>query len=174
MNTEALIQNLAGRVEQLEEKRPARLKRPVVRFQRLPHGKGLPLPKYQSARAAGVDLPAANFVSVTIMPGKIEVIPNGFNVAIPDGFEGQVRPRSGLARKSGISIVNAPGTIDSDYRGEIQTILINLGQEPVTIERGDRIAQMVIAPVVQADMTEVDTLDDTERGAKGFGSTGVS
>jgi dUTP pyrophosphatase len=148
---------------------------PIVRFQRLPHGTGLPLPTYQSAQAAGVDLPAANnaWEPVTLDPGEIKVVPNGFNVAIPNGYEGQVRPRSGLARKSGISIVNAPGTIDADYRGEIQTILVNHGPLPVTINRGDRIAQLVIVPVAQAVMMEVPELDDTERGAGGFGSTGV-
>lgn len=146
---------------------------PIVRFQRLPHGNGLPIPKYQTEKAAGVDLSAANIDPVTIAPGGIAVVPNGFNVAIPDGYEGQVRSRSGLARKQGIIILNAPGTIDADYRGEIQSILINLGAAPVTINRGDRIAQMVVMPVAQALMSEVDELDTTERGTGGFGSTGV-
>lgn len=148
--------------------------RPIVCFQRLPHGAGLPLPTYQSAEAAGVDLPAANVEPVTLAPGEYKVIPNGFNVAIPHGYEGQVRPRSGLAFKHGVSIVNAPGTIDSDYRGEIKTILVNLGPLPFTVKRGERIAQMVIAPVAQAVMMEVPELDETARGENGFGSTGVS
>lgn len=153
----------------------------IVRFQRirpaegmwqgLPSGEGLPLPAYQSELAAGMDLPSAE--AVVIQPGEIKTVSCGFNIAIPEGYEGQVRPRSGLARKHGISIVNAPGTIDADYRGEISVPLINLGREPFTVERGMRIAQMVVAPVERASIVEVTALDETVRGARGFGSTGV-
>lgn len=144
---------------------------PAVRFQRLPNGDGLPVPAYQTALAAGMDLPAAE--STVIDPGEIVVVSCGFNVAISEGYEGSVRPRSGLARKHGISIVNSPGTIDADYRGEICCILVNHGKQPFAITKGDRIAQMVISPVAHAEISEVKTLDDTLRGAGGFGSTGV-
>jgi len=144
----------------------------ALRFKRLPHGEGLPLPAYQSKGAAGMDLRAALDEPMRLLPNSRALIPTGFAIAIPDGFEGQVRPRSGLAWKNGLSIPNSPGTIDSDYRGELKVILINLGEEPFLIERGMRIAQMVIAPVVQFDVELVSDLDDTERGEKGFGSTG--
>lgn len=147
------------------------IKGATVRFQRRPNGDGLPVPNYQTALAAGMDLPAAE--STVIDPGEIVVVSCGFNVAISEGYEGSVRPRSGLARKHGISIVNSPGTIDADYRGEICCILINHGKQPFDIKRGDRIAQMVISPVARAEISEVKTLDDTARGAGGFGSTGV-
>lgn len=143
----------------------------TVRFQRRPNGDGLPVPAYQSALAAGMDLPSAE--TFVIGAGEIVVASCGFNVAISEGYEGSVRPRSGLARKHGISIVNSPGTIDADYRGEICCVLINHGRVPVLIHRGDRIAQMVVSPVAHAEISEVKTLDDTERGASGFGSTGV-
>ena len=146
---------------------------PVLRFVRLPHNLDLPLPSYETSGAAGMDLPAA--IDETIVLGSLErtAIPTGLQIAIPDGFEGQVRPRSGLAFRHGLTVTNAPGTIDSDYRGELKVLLVNLGKEPVTIERGMRIGQLVIAPVVQASVSEVATLDETERGAGGFGSTGV-
>jgi dUTP pyrophosphatase len=145
-----------------------------VRVKRLPHGAGLPLPSYQSAHAAGLDLMAAVPVDapVTIAPGGRALIPTGLCLALPPGTEGQVRPRSGLAVRHGITVLNAPGTIDADYRGEVQVILINHGAEPFTIHRGERIAQMVIAPVVQAELNPVSTLPDTGRGSGGFGSTG--
>lgn len=133
----------------------------------------LPLPRYESNSAAGMDLRASLKASVDLAPGARAIIPCGFRMALPAGFEAQIRPRSGLAAKHGISMVNAPGTIDADYRGEIMVILINLGQETFTVQRGERIAQMVIAPAPQANIREVDDLDETERGAGGFGSTGV-
>jgi len=141
---------------------------------RLAHGRDLPLPAYETPGAAGMDLRAAVDAPVTLVPGARTLIPTGFSIAVPEGFEAQVRPRSGLALKQGLSIPNAPGTIDSDYRGEVKVILINLGQEPAQIARGDRIAQLVIAPVARADIVEVATLDETARGAGGFGSTGVA
>ncbi len=139
-----------------------------------PNAQDLPLPTYASELAAGMDLFAAVDMPVTLMVGERALIPTGIRIAIPPGYEGQVRPRSGLAIKKGIAMVNAPGTIDADYRGEIRVILINLGQEPVTIHRGDRIAQLVIAPVVRVSWCPVDKLDETERGEGGFGHTGVN
>lgn len=133
----------------------------------------LPLPARGTAHAAGFDLRAAVEQDVTLSPHARALVPTGIRIAIPPGFEGQVRARSGLSVRHGIAIVNAPGTIDADYRGEIQVILINLGEEPFTIKRGDRIAQLVIAPVVMAELDVVDELPDTERGEGGFGSTGV-
>jgi dUTP pyrophosphatase len=144
----------------------------VINITRLAHGNDLPLPGYQSAHAAGMDLHAAVADEVTIEPGAIEVIPCGFAMALPGGYEAQVRPRSGLAARHGISMPNTPGTIDADYRGEVRVPLINLGREPITIERGMRIAQMVIAPVSRAQWNEVDRLDQTGRGPGGFGHTG--
>lgn len=146
---------------------------PLVQFQRLPHGEGLPLPKYQSADAAGMDLTAAVSIDYLILPGDRRAIPCGFNVAIPRGFEGQCRPRSGLACKFGITLANSPGTIDADYRGEIICYLVNHGDTLFTVKRGDRIAQMIISPVAQADIMEVDSLSQTDRGTGGFGSTGA-
>jgi len=130
------------------------------------------VPQYMSEHAAGLDLAAAIEQPVTIRPGAREAIGTGLALSIPPGFEGQVRPRSGLARNHGVTLVNAPGTIDSDFRGEVMIMLVNLGSEPVTIEPGHRIAQLVIAPVVQAELVEVDVLPETTRGAGGFGSTG--
>jgi dUTP pyrophosphatase len=144
-----------------------------VRITRLPHGADLPLPAYETAGAAGMDLRAAVDAPVTLAPGERAAVPTGIAIALPAGYEAQVRPRSGLARRHGISMVNTPGTVDSDYRGEIQVTLINLGQEPFTLGRGDRIAQMVVAPVTRVAWDEVDALDATARGAGGFGSTGV-
>jgi len=135
---------------------------------------GAQLPRYMSASAAGLDLCAAPDKPIVLQPGERTLVPTGLALAIPIGFEGQVRPRSGLALRQGISMVNTPGTIDADYRGEIGIILINHGQDPVTIVTGDRIAQLVIAPVVQADLQLVDSLDDTERGSGGFGHTGMA
>ena len=147
---------------------------PTVPILRLPHSEGLPLPAYETAGAAGMDLRAAvpEEEPVVLRPGARFPVPTGLAFALPQGFEGQVRPRSGLAAKSGITCLNSPGTVDADYRGEVKVILINLGPEDVTIRRGDRIAQLVIAPVVQAAWTEVESLDQTARGAGGFGSTG--
>jgi dUTP pyrophosphatase len=143
----------------------------TVAIKRLSHGADLPLPRYESELAAGMDLLAAIDQAIELSPGDRQIVPTGIAIALPAGFEAQVRPRSGLAAKQGISVLNAPGTIDADYRGEVGVILINLGREPVTLNRGDRIAQMVIAPVVQADWVEVDDLSSTVRGAGGFGST---
>jgi len=131
------------------------------------------LPRYMSAAAAGADLSAAIDAAITLAPSERVAVDTGLALAIAPGYEGQVRPRSGLAIKQGLTVVNAPGTIDSDYRGAVRVLLINLGTEPVTITPGQRIAQLVIAPVVQAEFAEVKTLADTERGAGGFGSTGL-
>lgn len=133
----------------------------------------LPLPAYETAQAAGMDLRAAVTEPIALLPGERQAIPTGIAIALPDGYEAQVRPRSGLARKAGISMVNSPGTIDADYRGEVMVLLINLGQEAFVVSRGDRIAQLVIAPIVQASWQVVESLDETERGAGGFGHTGV-
>ena len=138
----------------------------------LEHGKGLPLPAYQSESAAGMDLRAAVSEPVVLAPLQRAAIPTGLKMAIPKGFEGQVRPRSGLAFRNGIGIPNSPGTIDADYRGEIKVLLINLGDSDFCVERGMRIAQLIIAPVVQVSLQEVRSLADTERGEGGFGSTG--
>jgi dUTP pyrophosphatase len=147
---------------------------PTVPIRRLPHGEGLPLPAYESAQAAGMDLRAAvpDDEPYVLRPGARFAAPTGLAFALPPGFEGQVRPRSGLAFKHGITCLNSPGTVDADYRGEVKVILVNLGEEDFVIRRGERIAQLVIAPVVQAAWTEVESLDDTPRGAGGFGSTG--
>lgn len=142
-----------------------------IRIKRLNNGAGLPLPAYASAGAAGMDICAAE--AITLKPGKRAAVPTGFAFAIPHGYEIQVRPRSGLALKHGITCLNTPGTIDCDYRGEVKVILANLGDEEVSFERGDRIAQLVVAAAPQAKVNEVDALDDTARGASGFGSTGV-
>jgi dUTP pyrophosphatase len=140
----------------------------------LPEAQGLDLPDHASPGSAGMDLRAAVSEPVTLAPGEIRLITTGLRLALPRGFEAQIRPRSGLALKHGITIPNAPGTIDSDYRGVVQVILANIGKEPFTIERGDRIAQMVIAPVTQADLRPVPKVNDTERGEGGFGSSGRS
>lgn len=145
---------------------------PTVRIQRLPHGEGLDLPSYATEHAAGADLRAAVSEEVIIQPGERALIPTGIAMALPDGFEAQIRPRSGLALKHGITVLNTPGTIDADYRGEVGIILINHGDLPFHIHRGDRIAQMIIAPFVQAAWQESDTLSETDRGAGGFGSSG--
>ena len=142
----------------------------AVAIRRLPHGEGLDLPRYATCGAAGMDVVSAE--DVTLAPGARHAVATGLAVAIPPGYEIQVRPRSGLALKHGITVPNTPGTIDSDYRGELKVILINHGSEPFPIARGDRVAQLVLAPVTQAAWQEVVELDDTERGAGGFGSTG--
>jgi dUTP pyrophosphatase len=141
-----------------------------IGLKRLPHGDGLPLPAYASDGAAGLDVVAAE--SLTLAPGARAAVATGFAIAIPDGYEVQVRPRSGLALKHGITCLNTPGTIDSDYRGEVRIILANLGERPFQVVRGERIAQLVPAPVLRATLAEVSQLDDTGRGAGGFGSTG--
>ena len=145
-----------------------------VRIMQLPHGADLPLPAYQSEQAAGLDLLAAvpADAPVSIAPGKWDSIPTGLVIALPPGTEGQVRPRSGLAARHGITVLNAPGTIDADYRGEIQVLLVNFGAESFQVTRGLRIAQLLITPVFHAHLVEAKKLDDTTRGAKGFGSTG--
>ncbi|BBO76454.1 deoxyuridine 5'-triphosphate nucleotidohydrolase [Desulfosarcina widdelii] len=134
--------------------------------------KDIPLPRYMTTQSAGMDIHAALEEDLVLDPGRICLIPTGFAMALPDGFEAQIRPRSGLAVKYGISIVNAPGTIDADYRGEVKIGLINLGPQPVTLRRGDRIAQMVVQRVVQARINEVETLEETDRSSGGFGHTG--
>lgn len=146
----------------------------TVRVERLPHAGDLPLPAYETTGSAGMDLRAAlaEDAPLTLAPGARALVPTGLKIALEPGFEAQVRPRSGLALKHGLTCLNSPGTIDSDYRGEVGVILINHGQEPFVIRRGERIAQMVIARHEQATMVEVDTLDETARGSGGFGSTG--
>jgi dUTP pyrophosphatase len=144
-----------------------------VAVKRLPHNADLPLPAYESVAAAGMDLPAAVEQDLTLAPGERALVPTGLAIALPDGYEAQVRPRSGLAARNGVTVLNTPGTVDADYRGEVKVILANLGNENFTIERGMRIAQMVIAPVVQAVLQEADTLPETIRGEGGFGSTGT-
>ena len=141
----------------------------------LENGYGLPIPKYESEGAAGLDLLAAirEDKSIIILPGRAEMVPTGIAIALPKGFEAQIRPRSGLAAKNGITILNSPGTIDSDYRGEISAMLINHSKVNFEIERGMRIAQMIIAPVIQFNLIKTETLGETKRGAGGFGSTGI-
>jgi len=148
--------------------------KPIVPIRRLPNNPDLPLPAYETAGAAGMDLRAAvaEAEPIVLRPGARAAVPTGLAFALPQGFEGQVRPRSGLAARHGVTQVNTPGTIDSDYRGEVKVILINLGEEDFTIRRGDRVAQLVIAPVTQAQWSEVESLDETVRGEGGFGSTG--
>jgi dUTP diphosphatase len=141
---------------------------------RLPHGADLPLPEYATADSAGLDLLAAVDGDKTLAPGKRMLVPTGLAIALPPGYEAQVRPRSGLALKNGITVLNSPGTVDADYRGEVGVILANLGDEPFVITRGMRIAQMVVAPVTRLGWTEVAELPDSGRGAGGFGSTGTS
>jgi len=146
-----------------------------LQFKILENGYGLPIPKYESEGAAGLDLLAAvgEDKSIIILPGRAEMVPTGIAIALPKGFEAQIRPRSGLAAKNGITILNSPGTIDSDYSGEISAMLINHSKVNFEIERGMRIAQMIIAPVVQFNLIKTETLDETKRGAGGFGSTGI-
>jgi len=143
-----------------------------VKIQKLAHAEGIDLPFYASTHAAGADIRAAITDDVVIEPGKTALIPTGFAMALPENFEAQIRPRSGLALKHGITVLNSPGTIDADYRGEVGVILINHGSDNFLIQRGDRIAQMIVAPFVQAEFEEVHELSDTQRGAGGFGSSG--
>jgi len=147
--------------------------RPTIAVVRLAHGADLPLPAYESAGAAGMDLRAAVDSPLVLAPGARAAVPTGLAMALPPGFEGQVRPRSGFALRDGVTTLNTPGTIDSDYRGEVKVILINHGAEAVSVRRGDRIAQLVVAPVTQSVWAEVKSLDETARGAGGFGSTGA-
>lgn len=144
----------------------------VVSVQRLPHAEGLPLPSYATAGAAGMDLVAAVTETLVILPGRRALVPTGLRLALPPGYELQIRPRSGLALRHGIILPNSPGTIDEDFRGELQVIVMNAGEAPFAVERGMRIAQGVLAPVTRAAWDEVALLDDTARGAGGFGSTG--
>ncbi|MEJ2122420.1 MAG: dUTP diphosphatase [Alphaproteobacteria bacterium] len=144
-----------------------------VAIQRLPHGADLPLPGYETAGSAGLDLLAAVDADLILQPGERMLVPSGIAIALPAGYEAQIRPRSGLAAKHGLTLLNAPGTIDADYRGEIKVILANLGAEPFTVTRGMRIAQMVVAPVSRVVWSAAEALDETARGAGGFGSTGT-
>ena len=146
----------------------------TLRIMRLPHGEGLPLPAYQSAHAAGFDLIAAvaEEGALSLDPSDRVLVPTGLVFALPEGYEAQVRPRSGLALKHGVTVLNGPGTIDADYRGEVMVLLVNLGSERFLIQRGDRIAQVVIAPVTRVEIVEAAALDGTSRGVGGFGSTG--
>jgi dUTP pyrophosphatase len=145
-----------------------------VDIQQLPHGEGLPLPAYQSAHAAGLDLLAAvpEGAPLILLPGQRALVPTGLTIALPPGYEAQVRPRSGLASKHGVTVLNAPGTVDADYRGEIGVLLINHGDAPFPVQRGERIAQMVVAPVARAELVPAASLSATKRGSGGFGSTG--
>ncbi len=145
-----------------------------IKLLRLPHGADLPLPAYQSAGAAGLDLVAAVPPDAPLMiaPGQWAAVPTGLAIALPAGTEGQIRPRSGLAARHGVTVLNTPGTIDADYCGEIQVLLVNLGTEPFAVRRGERIAQLIVAPVMHASLVEADNLEETQRGASGFGSTG--
>lgn len=143
-----------------------------VKIRRLAHAEGLPLPAYATDGAAGADLCAAVGEPLLIAPGQRVAVPTGLVLEIPDGFEAQIRPRSGQALRRGLTVVNAPGTVDADYRGELRVLLVNLGDQTVTVERGERVAQMVVAPVTRADFTEVDALNPSPRGDGGFGSTG--
>ena len=145
-----------------------------VDVKRLPHGNDLPLPAYATEQSAGLDLMAAVDADVILAPGERSLVPTGIAIALPPGYEAQVRPRSGLALKNGVTVLNSPGTVDADYRGEVGVILVNLGAEPFTVSRGMRIAQMVVAPVTQLAWNEVDDLSESARGAGGFGSTGMS
>lgn len=156
-----------------DDMEPGKTKTLTVRVKRLAHAEGLELPRYETALAAGCDVRAAIDAPLTLKPGERFMVPTGLAIALPPGWEAQMRPRSGLAAKYGIACVNAPGTIDADYRGELKVILINHGAEDFVISRGDRIGQMVFAPVFQAAFEEVDDLDETERGQGGFGSTGI-
>ncbi|WP_257167686.1 dUTP diphosphatase [Bradyrhizobium sp. SRS-191] len=146
----------------------------AIDVQILPHGEGLPLPAYQTAHAAGMDLLAAVPADAPLMlaPGSHAMVPTGLSIALPDGYEAQVRPRSGLAARHGVTVLNSPGTVDADYRGEVCVLLINHGKEPFAIKRGERIAQMVVASVARAELSIVASLSETARGSGGFGSTG--
>jgi dUTP pyrophosphatase len=144
----------------------------ILRVQQLPEARDLPPPAYMTEHAAGMDLRAAVPTTLTLAPGEFALVPTGIRIAVPPGYEGQVRPRSGLAARHGVTLVNTPGTIDADYRGEVCVVLINHGKEPFVVTRGDRIAQLVICPVARAQVEVAENLDDTERGDGGFGHTG--
>ncbi|HYD19685.1 MAG TPA: dUTP diphosphatase [Patescibacteria group bacterium] len=146
----------------------------AIAITQLPNAQGLNLPKYATELSAGVDLEAAVDATVTLKPGERQLIPTGLAIALPEGYEAQIRPRSGLAFKNGVTVLNSPGTIDADYRGEIKVILANLGTEPFTVERGMRVAQMVVAQYARVSFTLVEQLDETARGTGGFGSTGTA
>lgn len=146
----------------------------TIQFKKLSHAKDLPLPSYESKAAAGMDLRAALGEPIELAPSARTLVPTGLKMALPAGYEAQIRPRSGLAYRNGITMLNTPGTIDADYRGELKVLAVNLGTDPFVIRHGDRIAQMVIAPVIQGEVKEVTSLSSTERGEGGFGSTGVS
>jgi dUTP pyrophosphatase len=148
------------------------MEKPTLRIEVLPGNEDLGLPAYATEGSAGMDLKAALTGALTLKPGERGVVPTGLKMAIPPGFEGCVRPRSGLAMKQGLTLTNSPGTVDSDYRGEVKVLVINLGQEPVVLKRGERIAQLLISPVAQAQIVKVEQVDDTQRGAGGFGHTG--
>lgn len=145
-----------------------------VALKRLPEGEGLPLPAYMTEHAAGADLCAAVHEALTLLPGARALVPAGFAIALPEGYEAQIRPRSGLALKHGVTCLNTPGTIDADYRGPVCVVLANLGNEPFVVRRGDRIAQMIVAPVSRAAFDEVDELPDSARAGGGFGHTGIA
>jgi dUTP pyrophosphatase len=149
------------------------MERPLLKIEVLPGQEDLGLPAYATESAAGLDLKAALSEPLTLKPGERGIVPTGLKMAIPQGFEGCVRPRSGLAMKQGLTLTNSPGTIDADYRGEVKVLVINLGQEPVTLKRGDRIAQLLISPVAQAQVVKVERVDETARGTGGFGHTGI-
>jgi len=149
------------------------MEQPLLEIEVLQGQEDLGLPSYATEGAAGLDLKAALTETLTLKPGERGIVPTGLKMAIPRGYEGSVRPRSGLAMKQGLTVTNSPGTIDSDYRGEVKVLLINLGQEPVVLNRGDRIAQLLIAPVSHARIVKVEKLDDTSRGSGGFGHTGL-
>lgn len=144
-----------------------------IEFKKLAHAGDLPLPSYESEYAAGMDVRAALTEPIILQPGARKLIPTGLKMAIPKGYEVQIRPRSGLAYRNGITMLNTPGTIDADYRGELKVLAVNLGEEAFEITHGDRLAQMIVAPVIQAEVEEVEELSETERGEGGFGSTGV-
>ncbi len=149
------------------------VKTPVLAVERLPHARDLPLPRYMTDEAAGMVLHAALEQELALAPGARALVPTGLRLALPAGHEGQVRPRSGLALRHGVTVLNAPGTIDADFRGEVQVLLVNLGQEPFTVRRADRIAQLIVAPVTRVAVREVPALEATARGQGGFGSTGL-
>lgn len=149
------------------------MEKPTLKIEVMPGNEDLGLPAYATEGSAGMDLKAALTDPLTLKPGERGVVPTGLKMAIPSGFEGCVRPRSGLAMKQGLTLTNAPGTVDSDYRGEVKVLVINLGQEPVILKRGERIAQLLISPVAHAQIVKVEQVDDTQRGAGGFGHTGV-
>jgi dUTP pyrophosphatase len=144
-----------------------------LRIERLPEGEGLPLPRYMTEHAAGMDLCAAVEAEIVLQPGEVRLIPTGFKIAVPMGYEAQIRPRSGLAARHGVTLLNAPGTVDADYRGQVCVVAVNHGRQPFAIRRGDRIAQMVIAPVARVEVEEVAELEETARNDGGFGHTGV-